>query len=294
MPLPKKIKILKRPQTAAQKAANEARRRYALSQKRGAHGKFETIIPTAKDKAEIDALTSHKAPPMKIKNILLEETAPAPGEELSVLQHPVVNESTKKPLFTPKKSRRDDPNASFHLPTLSAEAQTFWNKLKDIAHPNHYLTNKQVAVISITSATVLLAVGGYIVGKSTPPVIVTNSVVITPTPVPPPLINNTERTFSGTLRRTNLRYVLISTNETITLEANNINLAKYVGKRLLARGIYESSSATLTVLDPTELEILPDIIKNIPTNTPEPTAKPTSTRNPFATPTPKPATEPYM
>ena len=96
--------------------------------------------------------------------------------------------------------------------------------------------------------------------------------------------------FVGILRflESNNKYFLeINSAEAITLEIpENINLDKFIGRRIFAIGEYYDGDRLLKVADVTDLEIFPENIIPIPTlePTPTPTVTPTSTPIPTETP----------
>jgi len=65
------------------------------------------------------------------------------------------------------------------------------------------------------------------------------------------------------------KYYLITTSaEAITLEVPvNIDLASFVGKRILASGNYNKGTRTLVVVDAQSMEVLPTKAVMIPTQT---------------------------
>lgn len=87
-------------------------------------------------------------------------------------------------------------------------------------------------------------------------------------------------TFYGTLGKSEsgLYYLLMEGSQVINLNISaNVNLKKYLGKRLLASGIYYKNTNTLEVSKANSLELLPTSPVAIPTFVATPTS--------FATPT---------
>lgn len=107
-----------------------------------------------------------------------------------------------------------------------------------------------------------------------------------------------ETAFAGTLRYTessNKYFLETSASEAINLEIpENIDLEKFIGRRVFATGEYGDDSRILKVSDVSDLEIFPEEIIPIPTMKPfpstiattEPSQSPTSTPIPEGTPEP--------
>lgn len=83
-----------------------------------------------------------------------------------------------------------------------------------------------------------------------------------------------ETAFTGSLKYTSTtqKYYLVTTSsEAITLQVpTNIDLSKFVGKRILASGEYNKSTRILVVHDAQGMEVLPTVAVTIPTLTPTP------------------------
>ncbi len=81
--------------------------------------------------------------------------------------------------------------------------------------------------------------------------------------------------FAGTLRflkNSSEYYLEINSSEAIILEIpDNINLEKFIGRRIFATGEYNDNDRILKVSDVSDLEIFPEIIISIPTIKPTPT-----------------------
>jgi hypothetical protein len=112
-----------------------------------------------------------------------------------------------------------------------------------------------------------------------------------PTPTPDPF---RETAFSGTLRlitSANRYYLVTSSSEAIILEIpENVDLSKFVGRRIFATGRYNEITRTLLVAEASDLELLPKEAVIVPTTAPTPTPTPSPT--PTATPTPMPTESP--
>jgi hypothetical protein len=94
------------------------------------------------------------------------------------------------------------------------------------------------------------------------------------TPLPDPW---RDAAYSGTLRKiADGKYYLQTVDaKAINLTIpNNVNLEKYVGKRILASGRYNTDSGVLEVTDATDLEVLPQQAQIVATTAPAPTSTP--------------------
>jgi hypothetical protein len=92
-----------------------------------------------------------------------------------------------------------------------------------------------------------------------------------------------ETAFTGILHSTNGKIYLFTTkSETLKLNVPpNIDLTKFIGKRILVYGSYNESLRLLAVADPSDIELLSTKPQQIPTIAPSPTP----TQIPVATPT---------
>ena len=90
-----------------------------------------------------------------------------------------------------------------------------------------------------------------------------------------------ETAYTGTLRyseATGKFYLVTTASEAITLQVpENINLSRYVGRRIFATGKYYKSTRTLVVASAADTELLPSAPSPIPTSSPTPTPIPTET-----------------
>lgn len=94
-------------------------------------------------------------------------------------------------------------------------------------------------------------------------------VIPAPTSTPNPW---RETAFAGTLKYTDQsrRYYLVTQDsEAVTLEVpENVNLSKFVGKRILARGSYNAQTKVLIVEEASDMEILPTQVISLPSPMP--------------------------
>jgi len=106
---------------------------------------------------------------------------------------------------------------------------------------------------------------------------------------PTPMVYR-QTAFAGTLRflESNEKYFLeTNSSEAITLEIpENINLDKFIGRRIFATGQYSDGERILIVSDVTDLEIFPETEIPIPTLKPTPTPVVTNSPEPTTTPIP--------
>lgn len=129
-----------------------------------------------------------------------------------------------------------------------------------------------------------LASAGFGVGRFTLPNFPFIGYASSPTPsnTPAPTADPWRETaLVGTLKytaNTNKYYLLAQFSEAVYLDVRiNVDLASFVGKRILATGKYNSKTHTLIVTDVLDLEVLPKTPNVIPTISPTPTSSPTNT-----------------
>lgn len=132
----------------------------------------------------------------------------------------------------------------------------------------------------LTAITIAAVIGGlgFGLGRITVPDPLVKYVpflVTTPSPTANPW---RETAYTGTLRYSELTkkyYLEVGTSsggETINLEIlPNLNLAKFVGRRILAIGMFNEQSNILKVREAADLEVLPSVMIAIPTLPPSPT-----------------------
>lgn len=130
----------------------------------------------------------------------------------------------------------------------------------------------------LTAVLLLFVVAGTFAGTfslgriSIPEPLIRYVPQLAPAPSPSPW---KETAFTGNLKYTEAtkKYYLVTTSsEAITLQVpTNIDLSKFVGKRILASGNYNKSTRTLVVSDAQDMEVLPVKAVTIPTLIPTPT-----------------------
>ncbi|CAN5353993.1 hypothetical protein BH10PAT1_BH10PAT1_4920 [soil metagenome] len=112
-------------------------------------------------------------------------------------------------------------------------------------------------------------------------------------PSPTPAVNIvtsdwTDSALTGTLQvtpNTNKYYLLTSSSVAISLQFDKtVDLNKYIGKRILASGSYNSKTHILIITDVLSLEVLPASPVPIITQTPSPTPTPVPTIEPTEVP----------
>jgi hypothetical protein len=124
----------------------------------------------------------------------------------------------------------------------------------------------------------IFALGGFGLGRITFPAespIIKYIPQLAPTPTPDPW---KETAFTGLLRQSGTRFYLVTSEaEAITLDVpENVNLSKYIGKRILAVGRYNRITGVLFVTDASDLEVLLQSAP-IPTTSPSPSPTPETT-----------------
>ncbi len=85
-----------------------------------------------------------------------------------------------------------------------------------------------------------------------------------------------ETAFSGTIHTTNGDfYLVISESQAVTISVpSNIDLTKYIGKRILAQGLYNEDQRLLNVTSVENIELLNTKPQKIPTVVPSPALTP--------------------
>ncbi len=180
-----------------------------------------------------------------------------------------------------KKSGGDGPPplVNFQLTNPIVYIKAWWKKL--IGNEGVKLTLQ----IKPVTAVILMAIfsgAGFGFGRLTVPEVLipylpTNDAPTgaSPSPTPNPWI---DAAFTGKVQAANSKYFLVTTSaQAITLEApSSINLAKLVGKRIMAVGRYNKSTKYLIIADITDLEILPATPIPLPTISPTPTPNTTN------------------
>ncbi len=139
----------------------------------------------------------------------------------------------------------------------------------------------------LTAISIAMALGlfGFGVGRVSVPI---DSPIVKYIPqlAPLPTANPWKLTaFSGTLYSTNGDFYLItSESEAVTLSLpSSLDLSKYIGKRILAKGSYNESTRTLKITNPEDVELLSTKPQRLPTSIPSPTVTLIPTDTPIPT-----------
>ena len=132
----------------------------------------------------------------------------------------------------------------------------------------------RIRPLTAMALVAIFAVGGFGLGRLSVPIpeqIIKYIPQLAPTPTPDPW---KETAFIGVLQKTGERFYLLTAQaEAISLMVpGNVNLSKYVGKRILAEGKYNRLTGALQVTDATDLEV---VIQSAPVPTSVPSATPT-------------------
>lgn len=91
--------------------------------------------------------------------------------------------------------------------------------------------------------------------------------------------------YSGILRKSADKFYLerVDGQAINLLIPDNVNLNNFIGKRIFATGTFNSLTQYLTVLDATDLEVLPSSPVTIPTTSPSPSPADTPVEVPSST-----------
>lgn len=121
----------------------------------------------------------------------------------------------------------------------------------------------------------IIAAGSFGVGRSElfASVPVLKNILPTPSPTPNPF---RDTAYAGILRKSgNNFYLQTGDGQAVNLIIpNNVNLNNLIGKRIFATGSFNVVTGYLTVIDATDLEVLPVSPVPVPTDTPAPTITP--------------------
>lgn len=95
-----------------------------------------------------------------------------------------------------------------------------------------------------------------------------------------------ETAFSGTVQSTNGSFYLVTSDSQAILLSipSNIDLTKYIGKRILVQGLYNESRRLLNITAFENIELLNTKPVKIPTTAPSPTSAPQPSQVPTFTP----------
>jgi hypothetical protein len=182
------------------------------------------------------------------------------------------------------KQRTDPPLLFLRISNPVTYIKRWWKRL--IGNEGLEL---RLRVKPLTAITIAVALGlfGFGVGRVSVPA---NSPIIKYIPqlAALPTANPWRETaFSGTLRSTNGNIYLFTTeSEALTLKVpSNLSLSNYVGKRILAKGLYNENQRLLNIVKAEDVELLNIKPLKIPTIVPPPDQRPSG---PAASPTSKP------
>ncbi len=132
----------------------------------------------------------------------------------------------------------------------------------------------KVRPLTAIAAIAFLTLGGFGLGRITLPQPLIKYI---PQLAPAPTPEWKDTAFTGMLRysaATKKFYLETQAAEAITLEApTNVNLTKYVSRRIFATGRLNTQTGILVVADTQDLELLPTTVTHIPT-VPTPTNLP--------------------
>jgi len=206
------------------------------------------------------------------------------------------NNKTENPFISvenikPDLRKKDPPLVDVKVSNPITYIKSWWKKVVGNEGMEIRIKIKPLTAILITIIVVTLCLGiTKVVLPFDIPFLEFNS-VLTPTP-----IAFRQTAFAGILRflESNDKYFLeINSAEAITLEIpDNINLDKFIGRRIFASGEYYDGQRILKVADVTDLEIFPEKIIPIPTLEPTATPTVTPTLTPIPTETPVVSEEP--
>lgn len=171
------------------------------------------------------------------------------------------------------------PLVSFQLTNPIIYIKAWWKRI--IGNEGIKVT-LQIKPLTAMVLTLMVSGVGFGLGRITIPEPLVKYVPILASPVPSATPNPWKETaYSGKLQVSGVRYFLLtSSSEAITLEVpGTINLAKMVGKRIMAVGLYNKDTRVMQVSDAKDLEILPNSPIPLPTVLITPTAVPTPMGN---------------
>lgn len=180
-----------------------------------------------------------------------------------------------------KFSKLDPPLVSFSVTNPLTYIRKWWKAVMDGEG-----IDIRLKIHPFTAVAIVLAVGGvsFGLGRASLWGQVTKYVpmLATPSPVPSPSPSTwREAAFAGTLQVQSKRYFLLtSESQALLLELPaDVDPSKWIGKRILASGMFDASLMVLKVKEASDLELVTEV-KSLPTAVPTPT--------PEATPTPLP------
>ena len=177
---------------------------------------------------------------------------------------------------------KDPPLVSLQVTNPVTYLRIWWKKIVGNDGIDFSFRIRPLTAVFMTATITLILTGaGYSLGKIAVPIPEPLDKYIPKIiPSPTPIVWR-ETAFSGSLKFTEStkRYYLVTTSsEAITLQVpENIDLSKFVGKRIMASGNYNKGTRILVVSDAQDLEVLPTKAVTIPTLIPTPTNVPAIT-----------------
>ncbi len=195
-------------------------------------------------------------------------------------------------------SKKDPPLLSLRVTNPVTYLKSWWKKVIGNEGLDVHLKIKPLTAIAIAAA---LGIFGFGVGRVSVPA---DSPIVKYIPqlAPVPSVNPWRETaFTGTLRSTNGNVYLFTTeSEALSLNVpSNLDLTAYIGKMVLAKGLYNEGRRLLVIAKAEDIELLNTKPQKIPTLIPSPTPTqfPASTSYPTVTPeeiSPNPIYSPSM
>jgi hypothetical protein len=167
----------------------------------------------------------------------------------------------------PKETKDHYPKlVSFSITNPITYLKYWWGKVIGNEGVDVRLKVKPLTAIAIVA---IIASGTFSLGllvrfaNQTPIIKYIPAFAASPTPDP-----FRDTAYSGMLRVAGDKYYLVTTDaEAITLSApTNIDLSKYVGRRIFATGRYNKETGILNVIEASDLELLPSQISPVPTS----------------------------
>jgi hypothetical protein len=164
--------------------------------------------------------------------------------------------------------------------------KSWWKKIIGNEGVDFRIRVKPLTAIAITIIVVTVSFG---VGRFVFPFKVPFFEYTLNSPTIAPVNSTRDAAFSGVLRYDDPKgryYLLTSSAEAITLAVpENIDLSKYIGRRIFSVGKYDKDKNILAVESASDMELLPSKTETIPTDTPTatPTTMPTLTPQPTET-----------
>lgn len=183
-----------------------------------------------------------------------------------------------------KFSKLDPPLVSFSVTNPLTYIRKWWKAVMDGEG-----VDIKLKIHPLTAIAIVLAVGGvsFGIGRISLinqvaryiPILATPAPTLTPTPNP-----WRQAAFAGILRKQGDKFYLIGEDpQAISLDVpSSVNLDKYVGRKILATGLYDPTSLILRVVEASDLELISG-------SEPVPTVVPTAIPTPVIMPTTQPS-----